>query len=280
MEIINWFFAIWYFTPITNAQIPVAVIQPPMIAVPPPIHIAMAVPIPVQIKKTTTTTTTKRPATVVVPIGVPVFTAPLTPVGFPILPVHPPVLIIPFHSVPTRIRTSCERYSKNRASESDSSTSGETSSSCDSSYRRQLYIKKDQYAKTKRRYKYFSRNRRQNSRGDTNQLIKPVLTYINDNGLIKIQKRLSQSEAKNLLDKNGSTDSKEMENLQVVSRSSPRDRQLPVSKSLLPSEKHSRRHQIFKNPPSHVLRTGKKEILLVPENNKKITNLTLSFQVV
>jgi hypothetical protein len=115
------------------------------------------------------------------------------------------------------------------------------------------------------------------------KFVNPVLSYVSRDGDVKIERRLSHAEAADLINDNTSSDKSRSHRVQIVARRDPKDK----SRSLVISNSEGRSEELSsdarrsrKDASSRVLSRGKKELVFKPPANKKIANLSVSFQVV
>lgn len=114
---------------------------------------------------------------------------------------------------------------------------------------------------------------------------KPVLSYISNDGYVKLEKRLSDDEAADLME-----DEKPNQNVQVLAEEDSQNRQnVKVVSSIdnkltrlrsNPTDNHRRRQVVLKSGlEQYMLGEGKKELVFKPPTDKKISNLSVSFQI-
>ncbi|XP_045496829.1 pollen-specific leucine-rich repeat extensin-like protein 1 isoform X1 [Colias croceus] len=189
--------------------------------------------------------------------------APVYPMPMPVAPGPPPVVVVP---MPPQIQPRPRRWKPKPKYSSSEESSDETSSDCD-------YL---------RRGKKFKRRklrilRRKASSESENELVKPVLTYVSNNGEIKYEKKISNDEADQLL--NGRDNGRRYKTVRVMTREDNSNKQQVVVMSNDEDNKARYKQVVLRNGPSHVLSSGKKELIFRPPGNKKISNLSVSFNI-
>lgn len=254
---------------------------------------------------TTTTTTTRRPPTRpfrIIPIQMmppPMIPAPMPPSPMmpgPMMMQGPPMMMpspmmllnYPSNSRRRRRKQWGGRHSGSSSSTSSSSSSRETS--CES-----LRVKAD--SEIKKRWNTVTRrnNLRAYNRVPDVGVVKPVLSYVAPNGDVKFETKITNREAVNLLnDKDASIDfendslnhhEEPRKNVRVVTKRDKNNEQLVVYTEDEPAGSRSYRRSFHRvavgsKPVQQYLQKGKKELIFNAPENKKITNMTLSFQVV
>ncbi|CAK1543745.1 unnamed protein product [Leptosia nina] len=187
------------------------------------------------------------------PLPVP---GPAYPIPVP-MPAGPPVVVVP---VPPHIQ-----YRQRRRKARPSSTSEESSDSSDC----------DQSRRFKRRRLSVLRTR--GSFDSDDELVKPLLTYVSNNGDVKYERRISNDEAERLL---GESDARRYKNVKVMTRDGEQNNQQVVVVSN-DDNSHGRYKQVVLRGgvSSHLLSSGRKELVFKPPDNKRISNLSVSFQI-
>ncbi|CAH2040056.1 unnamed protein product, partial [Iphiclides podalirius] len=139
---------------------------------------------------------------------------PMPPVQPVPLQPPPPVIMVPF---PPSIRLPRAKH-KCRYSSSDTSTDDSRDSCSDDSLETsdsEYFYKRARKRKTSHRKRIHAR--RNNERPRHNEVVKPVLTYVSENGNVKFKTEISNAEAARLLEKRGSHEhSGQMESIQVT----------------------------------------------------------------
>lgn len=279
----------------------------PMFAVPAPIHVIhFAIPLSQQAAKssssTTTTTTEKTVHLVPVPVAVPVpvpgppvpvpvapqgpLPAPMhlplpPPVAVPIpMPMRPPVVVVPYRPMP--------RYRPPRPGKADSdfdwsdsddssSSSSEVSSS-ETKRRRRRKRKRDMAKYSMKQWKKRNRVQRGDYRRDidfSDNEVRPELSYLNRDGVVKLKRVITNNEADELLNDNETTDS---ESDQGTQEGKPYALVVSADEDVVPSRRKN--VALRRGTTTRYLSKGKKELIFRPPGEKKITNLSVSFQVV
>ncbi|KAH9637075.1 hypothetical protein HF086_013891 [Spodoptera exigua] len=194
---------------------------------------------------------------------------PAFPMPIP-MPAPPPVVIVPFPP----------QFSKRQDSSEcthtvSTSASSEDSDSCTDDESR--YRSKRKRGKKRRKPKYDIYRRNFADVQNKDRLVKPVLTYLSRDGEIKVKRRLSNDEAAALLDDDS------YQNVQLIAGedSNNMPRVVVRSQSQPGMRSNHRRRQLMLHDGSqqHSLGDGKKELVFRPPENKKISNLSVSFQI-
>lgn len=187
-----------------------------------------------------------------------------------------PVVLVPFPPMPPRVLPPRRRQKKKRPIYSScSEESSETSSSSEIDYLR---------GKKNKRVKLLKRNPR-SSEGE-NELVKPMLSYISENGDIKFETKISNNDVDELLGtENDNRAERRYQTVQLMTREDESHRpQLVVFSKEDRNEKSGRiknKQVLLRNGISnHVLEDGRKQLIFRPPNDKKISNLSVSFQIV
>lgn len=169
---------------------------------------------------------------------------------------------------------------------SSSSYDGNTDSTDDSSSRssyecRSKRIKKIGHIRRRPVHRRYLHKSRQDSSIEVsnNKLIKPVLTYLNKNGDVKLKRRLSNDEAAELM-----YDNKPYQKINLVSGNDEGNmaRVLITSKNerkIKAAKEHRRKQVVLTDASEHMLGEGKKELVFRPPTGKKISNLSVSFHI-
>lgn len=193
------------------------------------------------------------------------------PVPIPPIVAPPPLVLVPVPPViPTRIPKRKQECNSNSYS-SDESDSSSSTSSCSSDYYRSRG-----YRKKRRRRKYYRRNLRSSQRD--NELLKPMLSFVADNGDVKFVTKISNNDVAQLLGKGKGkqktnkqtlraqdiTKEDESNNINRLSR-----RNNPVYKKVLSESGVS----------NYERNNGKKLLIFKSPADKKISNLTVSFNI-
>ncbi|XP_045535364.1 max-binding protein MNT-like [Papilio machaon] len=215
------------------------------------------------------------------------------PVPLP-APAPAPLVVVPMP--PLRVVNSKTKRKPRRYSSSDTSRTSEEDwsefssddglSSSDSDYFYKKIRRKKKSHKKRRRYS----SRRNIGRADDGEVVKPVLTYVSQNGNIKFKTKISNAQAAHLLGARRAPAPSErppaVETVQVVAHEDPqrRPRVVVVSNTNREQQRGAgtgpRRIELREGARSpHDLRPGKKEIVFRPPYNKRISNLSVSFQV-
>lgn len=195
-------------------------------------------------------------------------------VAVPVPPMFapPPVVVVPFPPPrpPWRSRSS---YS---SSSSDCTYTDSTDDSSSSSNERRRKRRK-KIGHIKRRPIY--RRRFDSLEISDNELVKPVLTYLSQDGNVKLKRKLSNDEAAELMN------DKPYQKIRVTAGED--DGNMPRILITSNNENNSgrarnhRRRQVVmsKGQVQHMLGEGRKELLFRPPGGKKISNLSVSFQI-
>ncbi|XP_031763701.2 uncharacterized protein LOC116412771 [Galleria mellonella] len=297
---------------------PVYAVPPPPIAVAVAVPIAMRMPFKTT-ERTTTTSTTEANIAMRMPVPVlmsgavpypmmrpphwpskkpelnerdnrpplpppPAYSA--TGFGIPSIVAQPPVIVLPFPlrpQPPIRIRPSRRPSS----SDSESSDTSDTSDSMTCSSSSKCYTREGRYSKRHRGIKkrLFANRRHLNpSRIEVsdNELVQPVLSYISRNGDVKFTKRISRYEADKLLGDDNSR--QQPQTVRVMTGNEPANSRLVViseDADTIHFDDYKRKRIVLRNDgANHVLGEGKKQIVFKPPADKRISNLSLSFQII
>lgn len=212
------------------------------------------------------------------------------------LPAPAPLVVVPLphlRVVKPKTKRKPKRYSSSdtsRTSEDWSEFSSDDGlSSSDSDYFYKKIRRKKKSHKKRRRYP----SRRNTGRAGDGEVVKPVLTYVSQNGNIKFKTKISNAQAARLLGARRAPASSErspaVETVQVVAHEEPEHRPRVVVVSKVEQKVREPRTGAGAGPrrielregarPPHDLRPGKKEIVFRPPINKRISNLSVSFQV-
>ncbi|XP_028179166.1 pollen-specific leucine-rich repeat extensin-like protein 1 [Ostrinia furnacalis] len=195
-------------------------------------------------------------------------------------PPPPPIMMVP---VPPLIR---RRPRPRPVTSSDSSEGCGSDTDSDSSAGWYVRAKRRRRLRRWRGKKWMNRRmgrNRQLSDFSDGEVIKPVLTYLANNGDIKIRKRLSNNEAERLVDDNEIDDGRRRQKYDIVTGRgrNPKSNVLLVSAG--EDEEFSgdrKRHVVLRSGIiNRKLKAGRKELIFKPPVDKKITNLSVSFQV-
>uniref|UniRef100_A0A2H1V5N7 SFRICE_001819 n=1 Tax=Spodoptera frugiperda TaxID=7108 RepID=A0A2H1V5N7_SPOFR len=210
-----------------------------------------------------------RPQPPIAPLPLP---GPAFPMPIP-MPAPPPVVIVPF---PPQFETP-RQDSPDCSQTVSASSSTEDSESCESDQSRRRRRRKKDRGKNRRKSKYDIYRRSFGGIPNNERLVKPVLTYMSRDGEIKMKRRLSNDEATALL----SDDSYQHVQLIAGDDSDNRPRVVVRSQSQPYMRSNHRRQQLMLQDGSmqHSLGDGKKELVFRPPENKKISNLSVSFQI-
>lgn len=293
----------------------IAPLMQPMFGIPPPppmpIPIAMPVPIAIRMETTSssTTTTTEQSIAVAVPVPLPMPIQIAVPAMPPPAycerrprpyncPPCPPCLCSPsctpaFFSYCSTCHQKCrcrsspppiykKRYNMKSScsDESDSdSSSGSSSSSTEWSSARRTRKRRHKRKRLRNMRRNFQNSDMETSGGE---LVKPVLTYISRNGDIKFKKRISADEAAQLLGEKQSP--KTHQNVKVIGGKDNQGKSqlLVVANDDEETSNVNRHRQIVlrEGTAQNILGKGKKELIFRPPDDKRITNLSVSFQIV
>lgn len=164
--------------------------------------------------------------------------------------------------------------------ESDSdSSSGSSSSSTEWSSARRTRKRRHKRKRLRNMRRNFQNSDMETSGGE---LVKPVLTYISRNGDIKFKKRISADEAAQLLGEKQSP--KTHQNVKVIGGKDNQGKSqlLVVANDDEETSNVNRHRQIVlrEGTAQNILGKGKKELIFRPPDDKRITNLSVSFQIV
>ncbi|XP_047505166.1 pollen-specific leucine-rich repeat extensin-like protein 1 [Pieris napi] len=177
------------------------------------------------------------------------------------MPAAPPVMVVPMPPIiQSRPR---RRRPRPRSCSEESSEETSDSSDCDSRRSR----------KFKRRRLNMLRKR--DSSDSDREVVRPVLTYVSNNGDVRYEKKISNIEADQLL---GRDDGRRYQTMNVITREDAANKQQVV----VMSDDGPRRYKqvmLRNGVASHVLSSGKKELVFQPPDNKRISNLSVSFQI-
>ncbi|XP_050349603.1 myb-like protein U [Nymphalis io] len=157
---------------------------------------------------------------------------------------------------------------------SSSSQQSTDSSSCE-------YNRPRRKLRKRKRQNIYRRSLR--SSESDNELLKPMLSYVAENGDVKFETKISNDDVAELL--RGKDKSKRRhETVQVLTNTDETNKPQVV---VLSNEKEARRSGSDRHKKvflkggvsNHVLSDGKKELIFRPPDNKKISNLSVSFQI-
>ncbi|XP_046967309.1 histone H3.v1-like [Vanessa cardui] len=187
-----------------------------------------------------------------------------------------PVVIVPYPQPrPVFVKPPRRRQKKKRVNICSSSSQQSTDSdSCESNRPRRKFRKR-------KRQNIFRRSLR--SSESDNELLKPMLSYISENGDIKFETKISNDDVAELL--RGKDKSKRRhQTVQVLTDTDESNKQQLI---VISNDKDTRRsgpdrHKkvyLKGGASNHVLSDGKKELIFRPSDNKKISNLSVSFQI-
>ena len=186
-----------------------------------------------------------------------------------------PVVIVPFpphFSNPKKPKRPRESDCESRPVSNSCSEESKPHDSCESNQSRRKKRKKkrrkSKYDIYRRNFDLMKRNR------DDNELVEPVLTYRSRNGDIKMRRRLSNDEADALL---GERDSYNKVHLMAGEGENKRPRLMVMSNPGM--RNHRRRGQLVASQSQHLLGDGRKELIFKTPENKRISNLSVSFQI-
>lgn len=189
----------------------------------------------------------------------------------------PPVVVVPYPPpIPIAIRQDRHRSKKDRKPKYSSCSTDSTESSSSSETD---YIRKRRYKKRKRYGGGYRRSQR-SSEGE-NELVKPMLSYVADNGDVKFKTKISGDDVAELLGEKKIPDN-EYQTLQVMTREDENNKPniVVISKKGGKQKRERYKKVLLRGGLSnHVLEDGKKELVFRPPGDKKISNLTLSFQI-
>lgn len=175
--------------------------------------------------------------------------------------IPPPAIIVPFPPSPVG-----NRPRNGYSDESSSDTSYDSCGSSDRDYRRDGRRLKNRRLRDSRR----NIDRDETDTSD-DELLKPVLSYISRNGDVKLQKRLNSDEAARLLG--------ERRNGKALKS---RNKGISKSRVVFEDEKHKDRGSrgvLRKDISNHILDKGHRKVVFHPAGDKRITNMTLTFNV-
>lgn len=293
--------------------------QPRPVPVGVPVPVAVPVPVGIQIEEEkTSTTTTQSPRRILkiympwgqfpFPVSAPALPPPelipasnctnklipqpipLQPPGFAMpfpmsIPAPPPVIMVPappIHYIKSS-SSGCDDSSSSRSSGSSYEDS-DSDSDLESSVWKIERRRKKKFRKRKKRYGILRSNRRffSDSSGDSDEKLKPMLSYVAKNGDVKINKRLSNKDAALLM-----ADDKKPQQVQKVQVIVGNDsNEKPRVKVIAESPKASKRSKQKGEKKKIVLRrfsqqivSGNKELVFRPPGNKKISNFSMSFNI-
>lgn len=221
---------------------------------------------------------------------------PAFPMPIP-MPAPPPVVIVPFPpKFPPHPRPPHPQDSDCDSRPTSSSCSGESRShdSCESGQSRRKKKRKKSKSRNKKRkpnYDIYRRNFGEfmkNNRDDSG-LVEPVLSYMSKNGDIKMRRRLTNNEASALLGEREPHYIREPYNraeetysnkVRLTSGEDFSSRHRIVVKSK-PGMRNSHHHRqvVLDGKAQHLLGDGRKELVFKTPENKKISNLSVSFQI-
>lgn len=186
----------------------------------------------------------------------------------PIVPPPPPLVLVPVPPfIPPRIPKRKQVCTGHSSDESDSSSS---TSSCSSEYYRSRYGKK------RRRKKYYRRNLRSSQRDD--ELLKPMLSFVADNGDVKFETKINNNDVAQLLGKGKGKQKTNKRTLkaQDITKEDESNDIYRVSRRNNPGHKKVLSESDVSN---YELNNGKKQLIFKSPADKKISNLTVSFNI-
>lgn len=127
-------------------------------------------------------------------------------------------------------------------------------------------------------------NRRKFRSSENNdQLLKPMLSYVSDNGEVKFETRISNDDVAQLLGEEKRVTNDRIHSVQVYTKDESNNQQMiVVSKDKGSSGRTvGRYNQVLLRDglSNHVLGEGKKELIFRPPADKKISNISVSFNI-
>lgn len=177
----------------------------------------------------------------------------------------PPVVVVPLPpGLPKRFpKKQKPRYSSCSADSSDTSS--------------EEYDLRSRKSKKQRKLNLYRRSL--TSYESENELVKPMLSYVARNGEIKFETKINSRDVAQLLGEK----SNRAKTVHVVTRGDEENKREVV---VLSKNEYKRNHRL-KNKKvylrggiaNHMLEDGKKELIFKPSGNKKISNLSLTFQI-
>ncbi|XP_026497213.2 uncharacterized protein LOC113401494 [Vanessa tameamea] len=198
-----------------------------------------------------------------------------SPVNLPIIAPQP-VVIVPYPQPrPVYVNPPRRRPKKKLVTICSSSSQQSTDSdSCESNRPRRKFRKR-------KRQNIFRRSLR--SSESDNELLKPMLSYIAENGDVKFETKISNDDVAELLRGKDKT-KRRHQTVQVLTNTDEANKQQVL---VISNEKETRRSGPDRHKKvylrggvsNHVLSDGKKELIFRPSDNKKISNLSVSFQI-
>lgn len=155
-----------------------------------------------------------------------------------------------------------------------------SSESTDSSSSSECYTAK----RTRKRRRPNINRRRLRSSENNDQLLKPMLSYVSDNGDVKFETRISNDDVAQLLGKDKKVANDRIQSVQVYTKEDESNNQqmIVVSKGKGSSGRTFRRYKqvlLRDGLSNHVLSEGKKELIFRPPADQKISNISLSFNI-
>lgn len=199
--------------------------------------------------------------------GVPVPMSPVMPPPVVVVP-YPPPIHVPIQQ--DRYRPRKERKPKYSSCSDDSTES--TSSESDYSIRMRKY---------KKRKRLGGHRRSLRSSDSDNELVKPMLSYIAEDGEIKFKTKISGDDVAELLGEKEDSDN----NFHTVRVMTGEDENSKPKVLVVSNKSGKRKRERYKKillrdgVANHVLGNGKKELIFRSPGNKKISNLSVSFQI-
>ncbi|XP_068624970.1 uncharacterized protein [Battus philenor] len=205
------------------------------------------------------------------------------PLNPPVIPMYPaampapsPLVVVPFPPppIPSGAKPKPSKYTSDDSScSTDDSSTDDSSSSTDYFYKRARKRKKSH-----RKRKRHSARRNSPSK---DEIVKPVLTYLSRSGDVKYKTKISNDEAERLLGERR-TNRERPETVHVVTKEDSYGPQVVVmSHGSRASNRGDRSREIAlaDGTVERTLKHGKKEIVFRPPKHKRISNLSVSFQV-
>lgn len=183
-------------------------------------------------------------------------------------PGPPPVVIVPFPPQFPPRETDCESRPASKSCSEESKSHDSCESHQSRRKKRKKKKKRSKHDISRRNFDLMRRNR-----GD-NGVVEPVLTYQSRNGDIKMRRRLTNDEADALLGEGES-----YRNVQLTAGEDENRRSRVVVRSKSGTRGQRRRGQLFASQSPHFLGDGKKELVFKTPENKKISNLSVSFRI-
>lgn len=186
----------------------------------------------------------------------------------------PPVVMVPYPPPILVPRQDRYRPKKDRKPISSSCSDDSTQSTSSES---DFYQRKRRHKKRKR----FGGHRRSLRSSDSdNELVKPMLSYIADNGDVKFKTKISGDDVAELLgEKEDLTKNYHTVRVMTGEDENSKPKALVVSNKSGKRKRQRYKKVLLRQGVNHVLEDGRKELIFRPPGNKKISNLSVSFQL-